>query len=66
MGGVVKDPGNSRGQGSCVIDLVSRGPLIQWGIPFFICNPPIEGLGFLRGNGESLKAVSVGVTVSFS
>ena len=29
-GGVVKDPGNSRGKGSCMIDLVSRGLLIQF------------------------------------
>ena len=27
----VKDPGNSRGEGSCMINLVSRGPLIQYG-----------------------------------
>ena len=27
----VKDPGNSRGEGGCMIDLVSRGPLIQYG-----------------------------------
>ena len=30
-GGVVKDPGNSRGKGGCMIDLVSRGLLIQFG-----------------------------------
>ena len=24
----VKDPGNSRGKGGCMMDLVSRGPLI--------------------------------------
>ena len=29
--GGVKDPGNSRGEGGCMIDLVSRGPLIQYG-----------------------------------
>ena len=27
----VKDPGNSRGEGGWMIDLVSRGPLIQYG-----------------------------------
>ena len=30
-GGGVKDPGNSRGKGGCMIDLVSRGLLIQFG-----------------------------------
>ena len=30
-GGGVKEPGNSRGEGGCMIDLVSRGPLIQYG-----------------------------------
>ena len=29
-GGGVKDPGNSEGEGGCVVDLVSRGPLIQY------------------------------------
>ena len=29
-GGGVKDPGNSRGEGVCMIDLVSRGPLIEY------------------------------------
>ena len=27
----VKDPGNSEGEGGCMIDLLSRGPLIQYG-----------------------------------
>ena len=27
----VKDPGNSTGKGGCMIDLVSGGPLIQYG-----------------------------------
>ena len=26
-----EDPGNSRGEGGCMIDLVSSGPLIQYG-----------------------------------
>ena len=30
-GGGVKDPGNSRGEGGCMINLVSRGPLIPYG-----------------------------------
>ena len=25
--------------------------LSQWATPFFICNPPIEGQGFLEGRG---------------
>ena len=28
--GSIKDPGNSEGEGGCMIDLVSRGPLIQY------------------------------------
>ena len=28
----VKDPGNSEGEGGCMIDLLSRGPLIQYGL----------------------------------
>ena len=30
-GGGVKDPGNSREKGGCMIDLYSRVPLIQYG-----------------------------------
>ena len=30
-GGGFKDQGNSRGEGGCMISLVSRGPLIQYG-----------------------------------
>ena len=30
-GGGVKDPGNSEGEGGCMIDLLSRGSLIQHG-----------------------------------
>ena len=30
-GGGVKDPGNSEGEGGCMIGFLSRGPLIQYG-----------------------------------
>ena len=41
-----------------------QGSFDSMGHSIFYLQPPIEGPGFLRGSGESLKAVSVGVTVS--